>query len=94
MRSPPSGHLDCPAAHFITLQLTYGRGGGGNVSRSRSRDPATIDRSRSREPGYGSGRGGAGNISETPRHSELESLDEDERRIYEVKHQQQHAHDM
>jgi len=76
---------------------TYGRGGGGNVSRSRSRDPATIitqDRSRSREPGYGSGRGGAGNISETPRHSELESLDEDERRIYEVKHQQQHAHDI
>jgi len=65
--------------------VSYGRGGSGNISqsRSRSRDPVTI-----------AGRGGLGNIFDGARHphnnAELDVLDEDERAIYEVKRHQHH----
>jgi len=73
--------------HREKYGLSSGRGGVGNISRSRSR---------SREPGFAatgayeaSGRGGAGNIhSHDHVHiaGELEKLDEEERAVAEGKH--------
>ncbi|KAG8892628.1 hypothetical protein FRB99_002577 [Tulasnella sp. 403] len=67
--------------HREAFGVSHGRGGTGNIdkSRSRSRDPA----------GFGSGRGGAGNIHDHEHHrpeAELERLDEEERAIHEAKH--------
>jgi len=60
--------------HREQFGVSAGRGGTGNIDRSRSR---------SREPGLGAGRGGAGNVfaHETHPHNaqELEVLEEEER---------------
>ena len=65
----------------LHLKYSSGRGGIGNINRSRSRDPTSnIDRSRSRDPAvHSSGRGGAGNIHAGDG-SIAEALDEDERK--------------
>lgn len=68
----------------IYRQYSTGRGGIGNINRSRSRDPtSSINRSRSRNPAevHSSGRGGAGNIH--PGDGIIaETIDEKERRYF------------
>ncbi|KAG9051292.1 hypothetical protein FS837_009558 [Tulasnella sp. UAMH 9824] len=65
--------------------VSYGRGGTGNIEKSRSR---------SREPGTSSGRGGLGNIIDHVLHPgrDLEKLDEEERAAAEGKPQAVYSH--
>jgi hypothetical protein len=69
-----------------------GRGGIGNINRSRSREPTSaINRSRSRDPHvHSSGRGGAGNIHPGDG-SIAETFDEDERKHIHVTHDGPHS---
>jgi len=70
--------------HREIYGVSHGRGGGGNISASRSR---------SREPGVTTGRGGAGNVEHhIPHPHELEKLDEEDRSAaqQEGKHHQHH----
>ncbi|KIM36012.1 hypothetical protein M413DRAFT_78783 [Hebeloma cylindrosporum] len=69
-----------------------GRGGIGNINRSRSREPTSnIDRSRSRDPHvHSSGRGGAGNIYPGDG-SVAETIDEEERKQISTGHDGYHS---
>lgn len=76
-----------PASRDITdgpflLQRSSGRGGAGNISRSRSRTPGKFFGSTPDSPRHSTGRGGAGNITGGP---DGESVDEAE--LYRAHHE-------
>lgn len=68
-----------------------GRGGLGNISRSRSREPAVVSRSRSRDPVHSTGRGGFGNIIAGERPSTDTLHEEDEERKMHTLPEETHA---
>jgi hypothetical protein len=76
--------LDNYVTSHDNVPLSSGRGGLGNINRSRSRDP-TADRSRSRDPArISTGRGGVGNIRPGEDGYDANIADEVERKKHET----------